>query len=392
MPLYKYEALSNGKKISGAVTADSLHEAKQQLLKQSIFLTQIKQLPDRSSKSLLKKKELLHFVKELSRLLKAGLPLYESLLAMEEKYRGHKLQTLLLDLCEQLRGGTSFSKALGRHPATFDPLFVAMIGNAEKTGNLFKALEDLAFLLTKQVFLRKQLVNALLYPSFLFGFCFLVLNVLLFYVIPSIEELFEGRALHPMTQIVFGMSHFAHDSAGILLLIGSALFSGVVWLCLFPKDRRTFFKQGVRLPLLRQPLSKAALVRFCRASSTLLDGGIPIVDAFSQARAVMRHPPLEELIEQAERAISQGKAIYASFQNHKLVPPLVPRMLAIAQEGGNLPSMLRQIAEIYEEDLERSLTYFSTVAQPALLLVLGVIVGFILLSVLVPLTDVSSFT
>jgi general secretion pathway protein F/type IV pilus assembly protein PilC len=392
MPLYRYEALSGEKKISGAITADSLAEAKQHLLKQSIFLTKIKQLQDNPTKALLKKKELLHFAKELSRLLKAGLPLYEALLAMEEKYRGHKLQPLLLDLCEQLRGGIAFSKALNRHPATFDLLFIAMVANAEKTGNLIHALEDLGLLLAKQAEVRKQLINALLYPSFLFGFCLLVLSALLFFVIPSIEELFEGRSLHAMTQIVFAMSHFARGSKGLLMLLGSALLGGFGWLWFFPTYRNKLFKHVVRLPVLRQPLSKAALIRFCRASSTLLDGGIPIVEAFSQGRTVMRHPPLEEIVEQAEKAISQGEEIHTSFQGHDLIPPLVPRMLGIAQEGGNLSAMLRQIAEIYEEDLERSLAYFSTIAQPALLLVLGAIVGFILLSVLIPLTDVSSFT
>jgi len=390
--LYRYKAIFQERHVSGTIAAESLEEAKQTLLKQAIFLVQIRELKQQSSSVLLNKKEVLYFTKELARLLRAGLPLYDALSAMEEKYRGHKSQTLLLNLCEHVRGGTAFSTALAGHKATFGLLFPAMAATAEKTGNLAGALEELSRLLAKQAEVRKQMLNALLYPSFLLGFCFLVLSVLLFYVVPSLQELFEGRALHPMTQIVFSMSRFVCGTkeflaAGIVGILGLGLVAAGS-----PKRRAWMHTQILRLPLVRQPLLKGALIRFCRAASTLLEGGLPIVEAFSQARSVVRHPALEHIIQQAETAISQGKPVQAPFRDQKLIPPLVPRMLGIAQESGNLPSMLRQIAEVYEEELERGLAYFSTIAQPALLLFLGAVVGFILLSVLIPLTDVSSLT
>ena len=105
----------------------------------------------------------------------------------------------------------------------------------------------------------------------------------------------------------------------------------------------------------------------------------------------MRHPILEKVIASAEEKISQGESIHVPFQNHPLIPPLIPRMIGIAEEGGKLPFMMQQIAQIYEEELEKTLTHFASLAQPVLLLVLGTIIGFVLLSVLLPLTDVSSF-
>ncbi|EKE08225.1 MAG: hypothetical protein ACD_17C00278G0001, partial [uncultured bacterium] len=134
-----------------------------------------------------------------------------------------------------------------------------------------------------------------------------------------------------------------------------------------------------------------AFVRFARATATLLEGGLPIIETFDQARRVMNHPQLESVISKAAEQIAQGEAIHAPFENHPLIPPLIPRMLSIAEEGGKLPFMMKQIAQIYEEELEKTLTHFTTVAQPVLLLVLGVIIGFVLLSVLLPMTDVSSF-
>jgi general secretion pathway protein F/type IV pilus assembly protein PilC len=300
-------------------------------------------------------------------------------------------QRLLLDLCEQVRAGYSFSEALSCHSKTFDLLYVAMISNAEKTGRLQEALEELSALLFKQAQVLKQLINALLYPALLFSFCLFVLGALLFYVVPSLQELFEGRDLHPFTNIVFSVSTFVRSAKFYLLgsFTMASAFLVAVWMK--PIWKRRAMQYILRIPLLNTLFSKVALIRFFRAASTLLDGGVPIVASFAEARSTMGHPILEGIIRNAEESISQGAPIYAQFSGHALIPPLVPRMLGIAEKGGNLDGMMRQIAEIYEEELERSLSYFSTVAQPVLLLFLGMIVGFVLLAVLLPLTDVSSF-
>lgn len=391
MPLFQYEGLSEkGETLAGIIEAENIAEAKQKLIKASVFLQKIGFLKH-VSKPLLPKNELLHFTRELSRLLKAGLPLHEALSAMEEKYRGQKAQKLLLDLCEQVKGGQSFSKALGRHAKTFDLLYVAMIENAEKTGRLAETLEELSLLLAKEIQVRKQLVSSLLYPTLLLCFCFFVLGILFFYVVPSIEELFEGRSLHPFTEIVFYMSRAVRKSKQFFLLFSLILICSLGIARTSLRWNQLFMKKALQAPMLRKTFAKVALIRFCRSAAALLEGGVPIVIAFSQARITMRHPFLEQIVEAAEVAISQGAPIHSPFQHHPLIPPLVPRMLGMAQEGGNLPGMLRQIAEIYEEELERSLAYFSNLAQPVLLLFLGAIVGFVLLSVLIPLTDVTSF-
>jgi general secretion pathway protein F/type IV pilus assembly protein PilC len=266
-----------------------------------------------------------------------------------------------------------------------------MVSNAEKTGRLGPALEELSALLTKSQHVRKQLVGALLYPGLLFGFCLFVFSALLFYVIPSLQELFEGRSLHPFTNIVFAVSTFACNSkmflSGCLLCIALGISS--FWV--LPQWKRKAFCLLLRMPVLSKLFSKVALIRFFRATSTLLSGGVPIVAAFAEARRVVGHPMLEEVIANAEALITQGEKIHTTFSDHPFIPPLVPRMLGIAEKGGNLDGMMRQIAEIYEEDLERTLMQFSTILQPVLLMFLGVIVGFVLLSVLLPLTDVSSF-
>lgn len=392
MPLFRYTAIAEkGKKIKGTIDADHLQEAKLKLIRREIAVIQIEALNQKQKRTLLTKSEILNLTREIARLLQAGLPLFETLSALEEKYQKQKTHCLLLDLCDKVRSGLSFSQALAEHSETFDLLYVGMIANAEKTGRLGAALEELAQLIHRQLQVRKQLTAALLYPALLTGFCLVVLSTLLFYVIPSLRELFEGRDLHPFTQIVFSASAFACRAKYFLF----AFIFGIVFFAFLtpfiPKWKARIFIMTLHLPILKTLLAKVAFVRFCRASATLLEGGLPLIQAFSQARLVMHHPILEKIVSKAEEKISQGESLHAPFENHPLIPSLIPRMLGIAEEGGKVPFMMQQIAQIYEEELEKNMTHFSSVIQPVLLLILGAIIGFVLLAVLLPMTDVSSF-
>ncbi len=392
MGLFRYEALqSSGKTFTGTIDADHLQDAKAKLHRREILVISLVPLSHHQIGCSLSRQEVMNLTREISRLLQAGLPLFEVLTALEEKYKGQKAHQLLLDLCDQVRSGIRFSECLARHTKSFDLLYISMIANAEKTGRLMESLQELADWISKELQVKKQLVSALLYPSLLGTFCLFVLSALLFFVVPSLSDLFEGRDLHPFTMIVFAASRWACQAKFFLLALFLSLIGAVCLAIFYPPWRAKMGSLLIRLPVMRKLLAKVAFVRFCRSCGTLLEGGLPIVTALSQAKAVMRHAILENVVDQAEENMKQGEKLYLAFKDHAYIPPLVPRMLAIAEEGGKLPFMMRQIAEIYEEDLEKTLSYVSTIAQPVLLLILGAMVGFVLLSVLLPLTDVSSF-
>jgi general secretion pathway protein F len=392
MPLFHYKALSSeGKKIKGTIDADNLQDAKQKLIRRQIAVLEIAALGPKETQVVLSRQEVLNFTRELSRLLHAGLPLFEALLALEEKYRGQKPHRLCLDLADRVRGGNSFSVSLSAHPKCFDLLYCSMVANSERTGRLQLALGELAHLMSRQEQVREKLTAALLYPALLLSFCIVVLNALIFYVVPSLKELFEGRDLHPLTRIVFAISDGANHSKGALFVFFALIIALLLGSLFIPSWKKRLFSLTLSLPFLKNIAIKVSLSRFFRATATLLEGGLPLIEAFKQARVLMKHPPLEKVLATAEVRIAQGESIQATFQNQPLIPPLVPRMIGIAEQGGKLPFMMEQIASIYEDDLEKTLTHFSAVAQPVLLLILGVIIGLILLSVLLPLTDVSSF-
>src|SRR5690606_4843237 len=168
MGLFRYKALDErGKNMKGMIDAESLQEAKQKLVRRQILVIEVFPLEEKKEKNSFPRSELLSLTRELSRLLEAGLPLYESLTSLEEKYRKARMHELLLDLSDQIRSGRPFSEALARHPGSFDLLYRSMISNAEKSGGLFKALQELSCLIDRELKLKKQLIGALLYPALL---------------------------------------------------------------------------------------------------------------------------------------------------------------------------------------------------------------------------------
>jgi len=392
MTLFRYLALDiKSQQIRGVIDAESLLDAQVQLTHRKIYATKIFPLESTNKYQRLKLAEILSLTRELGRLLEAGVALYESLSILEEKYRTHKTHELLLDLSDQIRGGRSFSQALKTYPQCFDILYRSMVANAEKSGSLASALEELSILLQRQLHVRKQLIGALLYPACLAIFCILVLTVLFFFVIPSLFELFEGRILHPFTRFVFWMSRFAISAKYFLMsgLLGIILWAG--WILVSPKKRSYWSCVFFKCPGLRDLFIKRALIRFFHASASLLEAGVPGLTAMQQAKTTLQHPLLEQSIEEALISIEKGTPLSHALRERKFIPTLVPRMLAIAQEVGKLSTMMHQIALIYEEELEKTISQMTALAQPILLLILGLIIGFVLLAVLLPLTDVSNF-
>ncbi|MBS0615180.1 MAG: type II secretion system F family protein [Verrucomicrobia bacterium] len=390
MPLYRYKALNDlGKSIKGVIEADSFAVAKERLRKEQIVVVSLD--AEKEKEHRLSSAQLLSFTRELTQLLKAGLPLYESLLTIEEKYRGNRAHPLFLDLCDHLKSGKSLSAALKKYPKTFDNIYISLVKTAEKTGNLPAVFERLTILISQQQKLRKELVSAFSYPAFLLLFCSFVLVTLFFFVVPSMEELFSGRELHPITAAVLSLSRFLRAHGLLFLTTLLTLAAATFVLLRSPNGRHFLQKLSFKLPIIKSVIQRSALARFCSAFSALLSGGVPIVESLTLSRAAMNNALLSAAIERTEVHVAQGKHLSACFQEETHIPPLVSRMAAIAEQTGEMPSMMGSVAAIYEEELERDLKQIVSLLQPLLLLVLGLIVGLVLLSILIPLTDVSSF-
>lgn len=392
MALFRYEALTvEGSLVRGVIDAETLVFAKDKLRKQQLMVRKLLAVEEKKERYCLSPPLLLTFTRDLAQLLQAGLPLYESLLTIEEKYRKHKAHYIFLDLCDKLQSGCSFSSALKSHPKSFDQIYLSMIAAAEESGALPQVLMDLAELIKRQLKLKRSLISALMYPAFLAGFCLCVVLGLLLFVVPTMSELFEERALHPMTEIVLGASawlqHNGFSFFIVLVLFGIGLFFSFK----HPKTRYRAALLMTRAPLVKTLLIQAALIRFCRALSMLLQGGVPLVPALALSKKAIGSAVIEKIISDAEKKIVEGEKLSEQLKKQTVIPPLLPRMLSIAEETGSMATMLHSVAAIYDEELERNILKLTTFLQPFLLILLGAIVGIVLLSVLLPLTDVGSF-
>jgi len=391
--LFQYRYIDGkGKKKKGLIEALHADEAKDKLRQQKILVTALNETSQKKQTSnQLRKEALITFTTQLAGLLQAGMPLYESLLSLEEQYRQDPFHPILLSLCEQIKAGSSLSEAMDQFPGSFNRLYCSMVAAGESVGALDETLDKLATLLNKQSKLKKQIITALIYPALLFSFSMVVMFLLLTFVIPSLETLFEDRDVNRFTKSVMLFSNFlTHKWMYYLPLVIGAI-AGAYFGLTSEKGKRWIQRQFLRLPLLKTLITQTAIARFARTMGTLLQGGVTLIQALQISRKVMRNPFFEEVVEEAEGKIIEGSLLSLELKKSPLIPTLVPRMLAIGEEGGNTSSMLQKIADLYEDEVEKSLTRLTALAQPVILVFMGGIVGIIMIAVLLPLTDVSAF-
>ena len=391
MALFKYVALSDkGKNFHGALSADSLIDAQKQLASQNVFVISL--LPAAGDGKInLTRAQTLEFVRDLSQLLSASLTLYDSLKAIASKTRDEKSGAIFAELSDKVRQGEKFSSALKQYPKTFSRVLVAIIEAGEESGSLCVSFKELVRMMNQEDKLRKNLSSAMVYPIFLSVFCSIVILGLFIFLIPSMKDLFEGRELPAFTAGVLGVSDWIVNH--LSLLIGSvflAVFSLITYFR-FGKGKMHFQMIELSIPILGRLKKAAALLKFSRTFSILLSSGVPVVRALEMATKVMNQVRLEAIMEEGRAKITEGKRLSEVLQKHLLIPPMVVKMIATAEETARLPEMLASLADIYESDLEKDLQQFTSLIQPVMILLLGLIVGLILISVLLPMTDISSF-
>jgi len=301
MALYQYTALSKeGHQKIGMIHADSELLAKQQLRKENILVTKLISYTKKGKECTISPSLLIGFTRDLHLLLRAGLPLYDTLITLEEKYQKTKIHPIFLDLCDQVKQGNRFSRALQDYPKIFDPIYLSMIKAGEESGSLQKSFAELEKLIGKQQTLRKKIISAMIYPAFLGVFCLLVISLLLFFLIPSISALFEEKELHPMTQGMICLSQFLNAHAlAIFSLLGGILIS-LFFLMRHPKAKEKFKEGLLHFPIVKRLFIETIMARFCRVFAILFKGGVSMIDTLDLSKKVMKHPNFEAIITEAQ--------------------------------------------------------------------------------------------
>lgn len=392
MGLYDYTAFDKeGKKIKGRVEAGSDRQARERLREQGVILSSIAEAKP-TRKDALIGENLVTFTRLLAQLVESGVPLYESLLALEEQFRRERFHACLTSICDQIQSGSTLSKAMKEHPMSFDQLYVSMVAAGESSGALAKVLHRLANHLEKQQKLKSQLVTAMIYPMILATFSIVVIALLLLFVVPSIETVFEGRQLNGFSQFVINISHLARGHGWWVLPMFGILISYGVWWFFTEKGQSLWHRYSLQVPLVKGIILQSAMARFCRTLSTLLEGGVPLVEGLEISRGVMGNRVLQDEIAAAEKAVIEGSSFSKELQKSAFIPPMVSRMAQIGEETASANVMFAKIADVYEGQLDKTLSRIMALAQPVILMIMGMIIGSILLAILLPLTDVSQLT
>jgi general secretion pathway protein F len=389
MKEFYYQAIDKeGRKLTGVLSAPNTKEVRDLLRLQGLDLLKIK-----ISTSLFTKKKnknfLLTFTLNLKQLLEANIPIYESLLTLKEQSKDKQELNLIIAITEKIRQGQTFSHALSLYPHIFDSRYVSMCKSGEMSGSLLNPIKELSLFLEKEQEFRKKITNALLYPLLLAIVCLTVISLLLFFVVPSMETLLEGKQTTWITHLVVNCSKFFRNYGAYLIVLFLSLFS------FFMLKKEKIFKSKkafvfyLKIPVLNVLIIKTKLAIFFRTLATLQKAGVDLIDSLELSKNVVNFPNLEHLVETSIKKITQGSTLAQEFRKSSFIPLFVNRMLAIAEEtAGNIFSF-EKIAEFYEKDSEKALERLTIFLQPIMLVFMALIIGLVMLALLIPLTDVT---
>ena len=389
--IYDYKAFTKqGKPAKGTIEAGSAKDAKDKLREMQLIVSSLE--PQKKGRKQLKlsKDQLLIFTSQLSQLLSSQIPLYESLLALEEQAREEPYHPVILGLTERIKRGSSLSQAMQDFSQSFSPLYRALISAGEAVGNLELALNRLNNFLVHDNKIRKQLASALIYPALLTGLLVVAITVLVGFVIPALEQLFEDKDIPQFTKMVFSTAKFLREWG--ILVVGSLVGLGVYifYRLRNPKTVASIQRNILHIPLINRYVILSSLSRFARTLGTLLEGGLPLTISLAYAKEALGNARMSEIMQRVEHRIIEGIPFSTELSRYKEIPTLFSRMVLIGEESGKLASMLTQLAGLYEEETERTLTRVVSLAQPVMLLLMGALIGGVLLSILMPLSSFGS--
>lgn len=405
MPVYQYRGYkADGGSATGIVDAESPKVARLKLRKDGVFPTEMaeqegaKPIVARSGSGpvagvgrspALSVNDVALMTRQMATLLVAGLPLVDALGVLMDQMEKKSVKGLLADLRESIRGGASFSAVLERYPKDFSSIYVHMVRAGEASGALDQILFRLAEFLDKQLALKNKVTNAILYPAIMVIIGTLVLFFLLTFVVPKITAVFahSKQALPWPTVVLMEISHFCSDYWMVLL--------GMVLVGIWMTRRFLRTETGhvmadrllLKLPLIGQVARMVSISRLASTLATMLSSGVQLLDALDVSKRVMNNRILEQAVEEARQNIREGETIAEPLKRSGEFPPLVTHMIAVGEKSGEMEEMLRRIGQIYDGEVDRVITRFTSLLEPVMIVVMGVIVLFIVVAILLPIFE-----
>ncbi|MBT0654437.1 type II secretion system F family protein [Geomobilimonas luticola] len=388
----------DGKIIVKELEATNREYLRQSLEDQGFFVFELKKKSFQFlwDKGIARKKvdnrELLSFNQELLVLIKSGMPIIQALDVVLERGGKGKLQEILHEVREDIKGGASLSDAFEKHPRAFSHLYIASIRAGERTGDLPLTIRRYVAFLKRMEGFRKKVVSALIYPSILLTLATVVVTVLLVYVVPIFSQIFAdvGSQLPLPTRLLIAFTVVLKTY--LPLIVAAAVIAGYFarrWMRT-TAGRYTVDRVLLRIPFLGPLMAQYAVAGFTRTLGTILGSGIPIVESLKMAVGTLNNKVLERKLLQAVVRVEEGTTLVTALEGVKLMPPLALRMLGVGETTGALEEMLADISEYFEEEIDRQLHVLTTAIEPAILIVTGLIIGVIIITLYLPVFKIGA--
>ncbi len=402
MPKFAYKALNkDGKEIFGIVQSDSQALAINDVRSLGLFPTTVREATRRDEKKArrekkgldelyfggVKKKELVVMTRQLSTLIDAGLPLLRSINVLIAQLKPCKLRDILREVGGDIQSGSTFSEALAKHPKQFDRLFVNMVRAGEVGGMLEAVLQRLAIFMERREALKRRVKGAMVYPIFVIGAATAIVSFLLVKVVPVFAEVFDdfGGELPAPTKFLMACGDFMVYNWWLLLVIMNSTIITVKVAMKVPALQRMFDKIVLKMPLVGDLVTKVCVARFARTLGTLINSGVPILQALKITKETIGNSVVQNAVDKVHDSIKEGDTIAAPLDETKVFPPMVVNMIDVGEETGNLDAMLAKVADIYDAEVETAVEAMLQLMEPAIIIILGGIIGFIVVSLYLPI-------
>jgi len=396
MPVFVYVAKDKTGKIHrGRAEADNEKALTKRLEDSGYWVSQITKDESSSKKrggfalfGRVKPDHLSVFCRQFSTMINAGVSLVRSLQVLETQTMNQRLKDITRDLINRVEGGETLSRALSQH-SVFSPLFIGLVRAGEVGGVLDETLERLSIFLEADAKLKRKVKAAMTYPVLVMIVAFLIVTGLVVFIVPKFIEIFKDFDVEMpmMTQILINVSKFTTSKQGAIILIGGGVGSVIAW----KQFKRTKFgkrlydKYKLKVPVFGKLSHNIAVARFTRTLSTLITSGVPILQAMETVAGAVDNETFYETIMKCRARVREGDSIGEPLAKSGLFPPMVVQMVSIGEETGSLDQMLGKVADFYEIEVEAQLQSLSAALEPVMIVILGVIVGFIVIALFMPM-------
>lgn len=368
---------------AGASTASGGDEAEKTTM-QKILSFSVQMGPSR--------RDILFFTNQLSVMIRAGISLQEALVLIGEQMENKKFRAVLYDLKERIEGGQSFSQALAEHPRQFSNLYINMIAAAELSGSLSAMLLQLSDYLDQEADTRSQVIGAMVYPAIIAMMAVSCTTFLMMFVLPRFLKVFEGKEhLLPVpTKIVMATSTYMRGYWHVNLV---CLIAFIIGFNLFVKTdygRKLWHHAKLKIPLLKTLFSSLYITRSLHTMGVLTNAGVPILDTISITASITGNVLFEDMWRGTHEEVRQGKKIAGSLERYKLMPSGVIQMIRSGEESGSLGAVLSDVSAFYSRELKSVIKITTSMIEPIMIVIMGVLVGFIASSIILPIFKMSS--